>query len=84
MAKLKKNRAFNYVDGTKIPTARKIIEFFFQDLYDRVEKNDEERTFDVFIVKPKEESELEVVKEEIQDFIDFWGSQYRFFFTANK
>lgn len=75
---------FTYIDGFTCPNAKRMLKYLFKSNYDRVEKNDVSRVFDIFLIKPKKESEIELMKEDIQDFIDYWGHQYKFHFTPNK
>jgi len=75
---------FYYIDAVTISVAKRICAFFFEDNFDRIEKNDKERTYDVFLIKPKEKKVLEYIEEDILYFKDFWGNGYRFFYSENK
>lgn len=73
-----------YIDGVTIAIAKKICKFFFEDSFDRAEKNEKEKTYDIFLIKPKDEDELNDLKDDIEYFLDFWGNQYKFYFSENK
>jgi hypothetical protein len=88
-------KKFYYIDAVTPSVATRILTYIFQDSFDRLEKNDEKRTYDVFLVKPKAQDDsaeaetkamqdLEYLKDDIQDFQDYWGKGYQFFFSANK
>lgn len=88
-------KKFYYIDAITPSVATRLCKYIFQESFDRLEKNDNNRTYDVFLIKPKSlddsaESEtkamqsLDYLKEDIQDFQDYWGKGYQFFFSANK
>lgn len=78
------NKKFYYVDGVTIAIARKILLFFFQENFDRAFKNDDNYTYDVFLIKPKEIEEQELLKEDIKYFLDFFGNSYKFYYSENR
>ncbi len=81
MGEIKK---FYYIDAVTPSVGSRICEYFFDNYFDRLEKNNKERTYDVFLIKPKDEKSLEELKDDIQDFRDFWGAGYVFYFSENK
>lgn len=89
------SKKFYYIDAVTPSVATRICTYIFQDRFDRLEKNEEKRTYDVFLIKPtpKEDTaeaetkamqDLDYLKEDIQDFQDYWGKGYQFYFSANK
>ena len=66
-------RDFNYVDGITISVARKVIKFLFPDNYFEVKKNNEEMTYDVYLIK--EDLDIDLLKY----FKTYWGNRYRVF-----
>lgn len=64
--------------------ARKILKFWFQDVYMNCDPNYPNRTYDVTLKKPKDEKELAELKEDIQFFVDYWGKHYEFSLIADE
>lgn len=75
---------FTYIDAVKKPVATRICKYLFGESFDRLEQNNEEKTYDVFLIKPVDEEKKKQLNEDTQDFNDYWGARYRFFFVVNK
>lgn len=72
---------FYYIDAVTISVAKRILKFYFESYFVEAIKNDENRTYDVYLVKPKNEDDLKYLKDDIQYFVDFWGAGYKFFWN---
>ena len=73
--------SFQYIDGVREPTARRICKWSFGDYFYKLEKNDDIRTFDVYL-----HNDIDGVKvdmELIKLFNAEWGSQYRILLLGN-
>lgn len=66
------HKAFNYIRGVNLSTARRIVRYEFQDFLIRVEQNNRDHTYDIYL-KPG------VDQENIEFFQAYWGKNYRIF-----
>lgn len=72
-----------YIGGTSVGQAKKIAKFFFEDSYDRLEKNHEKHEYHIFLIKPEDKEELKDLEDDIQYWVDYWGKSYEFFWKVN-
>lgn len=78
------SKGFYYIDAVTISVAKRILKFYFEHQYVKALKNDETTTYDVYLEKPKDEKELEYLKDDIQYFVDYWGANYKFFWSNKE
>ena len=76
-------KKFYRLDGFTLANSKRVAKLYFEDLYDRVERNDKNRTHDVFLIKPTDPEELKDVESDIQYFRDVMGMGYVFYWKAN-
>ena len=80
------NRVKNwyYINGISPGVAKQFAKFFFEDLYDRLEKIHETHEYHIYLTKPKDEEELKDVSDDIQYWVDYFGASYKFFWKAES
>ena len=67
----------NYINGMSIWNAKKVARFTFAEAYFNMEKNVENRTYDLYLTADAEEDIINYYKE-------FWGKQYRIYIVEQK
>ena len=70
-----KTKRFNYIRGVNLSTARRIVKYEFRDFLIRVDQNDREHTYDIYLKEGVEQ-------ERIEYFQEYWETSYRIFITT--
>lgn len=71
-------KKLNFINGYTIYNSRRLLKYLFPSDYIDVSINQENRTFDVKLIKPKDPEELGQLEEDIFEFQKYWTAQYRF------
>ena len=69
----------NFIQGYTIYNSRKLLKYLFPSEFIKAEVNEENRTFDVSLHKPKNPEDLASLEEAIREFLNYWSKSYRFF-----
>lgn len=76
------NKEFTYIDGVTIAICRRVCKFAFnKERVLKVEANQEELTYDIYLKKYINGGE-EVDPESIEYFNEFWGNRFRIFIIS--
>ncbi len=78
IGKANERKRFNRLNGVSPASGRKFLKFYFAEFYNRMETDDVERVFNVFINKPKDEDVFNEMKDDIQYWVDYFGSNWIF------
>ncbi len=72
-----------YIDGISPGVAKNFATFFFEDIFDRLEKIHSKKEYHIFLIKPEDENDLKDLNDDIQYWVDYFGAGYKFFWKAN-
>jgi hypothetical protein len=74
----------NYVRGYTLSNAKLLLLWVFPSEFYDIKANHEEKSFDVYLKKPNDPSELQELQELIDEFRAYWSKSYKFYFITKK
>lgn len=70
-------KGFNYIRGINLSNCRRIVKYEFAGYYIRVDQNNDEHTYDIYLKEGVE-------PDRVQYFQEYWGPQYRIYITSKS